>query len=105
MARLYGALTTVTTAAGTAHISTAAGVATIEIGFVQSITPAFVRAITQTALSQGARSAIINTGPVVANLAIPLGLAAQNGTRVFGGTVTQIQAGFISIFQIFIQRL
>jgi hypothetical protein len=98
-----GALTTVSTTAGTVHVSTVGTVATVEVGFIESVTLPLVRTVTQTAINQGATTVIVNTGPVVnVDLAIKLGLAAQNGTSVLGGTVTLIEGGVAPIFEILI---
>lgn len=101
-----GTLTTVSTAAGTVHVSTVGTVATVEVGFVEAITPNLIHTITQTAISQGATTVLVNTGPVVStDLAISLGLAAQTGTTVLGGTVTLIEGGAYPIFVILIPLL
>jgi hypothetical protein len=101
-----GTLTTVSTTAGTVHVSTVGTVATVEVGFIESVTLPLVRTVTQTAINQGATTAIVNTGPVVnIDLAIKLGLAAQNGTPVLGGTVTLIEGGVAPIFEILIPLL
>jgi RHS repeat-associated protein len=101
-----GALTTVTTGAGTVHVSTVGTVATVEVGHIESVTVSLVRTVAQTAASQGARTAIVNTGPVVnPDLAIKLGLAAQNGTKVLGGTVRLVEGGIAPIFEIIIPLL
>jgi hypothetical protein len=101
-----GTLTTVSTGAGTVHVSTAGTVATVEVGFVEAITPNLIHTVTQTAVSQGATTAVVNTGPVVAtDLAISLGLAAETGAPVLGGTVTLIEGGAYPIFEILIPLL
>ena len=101
-----GTLTTISTTAGTVHISTLGTIATVEVGFVESVLPSLVRTATQTAINQGATTVLVNTGPVVnADLAIKLGLAAQHGTPVLGGTVTLIEGGIAPIFEILIPLL
>lgn len=99
-------LTTVSTTAGTVHISTTGTVATIEVGFIQRLSSTLIKEIISVARSQGAKSAIVNTGPIVnADLAIKFGLAAKNGTTIFGGIVRLVEGGAAPVFEIIIPLL
>ncbi len=101
-----GTLTTVSTNAAAAHISTSGTVATVEIGFVESLHASFIRQIMMVARSQGAKSIIVDTGAIVnTDLAIKLGLASQTGGLIFGGTVRLVQGGAAPIFEILIPSL
>jgi hypothetical protein len=101
-----GTLTTVSTTAGTVHVSTVGGVATVEVGFVEAITPNLVRTVTKVALEQGATSVVVNTGPVVnIDLAISLGPASETGATVLSGEVVLVEGGLAPIFEIFISLL
>jgi deoxyhypusine synthase len=81
-------------------------VATVEVGFVEAITPNLVRTVTQVALEQGATSVVVNTGPVVnIDLAISLGPASETGATVLSGEVVLVEGGLAPIFEIFISPL
>jgi hypothetical protein len=50
-----------------------------------------MRAVVNAAREQGAKTLVVETGPVVnADLAIKLGLAAQRGETILGGIVSLI---------------
>ncbi|MBY0512782.1 MAG: hypothetical protein K2P78_02605 [Gemmataceae bacterium] len=106
------ATTTTTVAVGgsAAEVTTVNGVATVEIGFLQNASREFMRAVVNAAREQGANTLVVETGPVVnADLAIKLGLAAQRGETILGGTVSLVPSatgpGTVPLFRIVWQAI
>jgi hypothetical protein len=102
--------TTVAVAGSAAEVTTVNGVATVEIGFLQNASREFMRAVVNAARQQGANTLVVETGPVVnADLAIKLGLAAQRGETILGGTVSLVPGatgpGTVPLFRIVWQAI
>lgn len=101
---------TVAVGGSAAEVTIVNGVATVEIGFLQNASREFMRAVVNAARQQGANTLVVETGPVVnADLAIKLGLAAQRGETVLGGTVTLVPGatgpGTVPLFRIVWQAI
>ena len=84
-----------------ADIAVQNGAATIDIGSAASLDSADIDAIMQIAMSNGATSAVVNTGKVVnTDLALNLGQRAAQGRTFCSGTVKDLSAGGVNKFQI-----